>query len=194
MGDYGDWIPTSDAAYQAKLAGLAEEMTGAGQNCAVWGVSEVEGKQAVYNALASALHTTDSTYTWTVGFVLSGDSRNITQGFLWRNDVTLVGSVTPVSGSPFTGWVTDGTLDFVRTPPTAKFRFLSISRWTCRFTRCTSNPSAPTPRVPRRIAPTSGCWRLPTCATSWRITRTLGSTPSRAAISTTTSNPAPSTF
>ncbi len=127
MGDYGDWIPTSDAAYQAKLAGLAEEMTGAGQNCAVWGVSEVEGKQAVYNALASALHTTDSTYTWTVGFVLSGDSRNITQGFLWRNDVTLVGSVTPVSGSPFTGWVTDGTLDFVRTPPTAKFRFLSSS-------------------------------------------------------------------
>jgi len=83
----------------------------------------MEGKQQVYDDLANAIKSLDPAHTWTAGFVASGDTRNITQGFLYRDDVTLIGSVTPVSGAPYTTWVTDGALDFVRTPPTALFRF-----------------------------------------------------------------------
>jgi len=97
------------------------------QSCMLIGLEEMEGKQQVYDDLANAIKSLDPAHTWTAkdGFVASGDARNITQGFLWRNDVTLIGSVTAVSGAPYTGWVADGTLDFVRTPPTGQFRFFS---------------------------------------------------------------------
>ena len=53
-----------------------------------------------------------------------GDPRDISQGFLIRDDVTLLGgSLVPVTGAPYTGWIADGVLDFVRTPAAGRFRF-----------------------------------------------------------------------
>lgn len=138
MGDWGDWAPGyatdpnlpvggSSAAglpiYQAKLDQVANVLVNKTRSCMVIGLEEMEGKQAVYDALAAKMHALDSTHTWTAAFVPSGDERNITQGFLWRDDVVLQGSVAPVSGLPYTDWVTDHVLDFVRTPPTGLFRF-----------------------------------------------------------------------
>jgi predicted extracellular nuclease len=131
LGDWGDWAPgwpTPDtaegtAAYQAKLSKVAGMLVDEAKSCLVIGLAEVEGKQQVYDDLAATMHISDSAHTWTAGFVASGDERNITQGFLWRNDVALIGSVVPVAGAPYTTWVGDGVLDFVRTPPTGLFRF-----------------------------------------------------------------------
>jgi hypothetical protein len=88
-------------------------LTGQAKSCMVIGLQEVEGKQQVYNDLAAAMHASDSTHTWTAAFVPSGDSRNITQGFLWRDDVALIGGIATVAGAPWTGWVSDGVLDWV---------------------------------------------------------------------------------
>jgi hypothetical protein len=143
LGDWGDWAPgyavtpglavgscepTGLAAYQAKLAKVAGVFVNQTESCMALGLTEMEGKQGVYDALAAAMHTLDAGRTWTAGFVLSGDPRNITQGFLWRNDVTLVDGVTVVSGAPYTGWLApapdnNGVLDFVRDPATGLFRF-----------------------------------------------------------------------
>lgn len=131
QGDWGDWAPgwpTSGSAeglaiYTAKLAGLADVIVNDMQACMVIGVEEVEGKQDVYDALAAAATTASGSHSWTAIYVESGDSRDISQGFLYRDDVTLVSGPTPVSGAPYTGWVADGTLDFVRVPASAEFRF-----------------------------------------------------------------------
>ncbi len=130
-GDWGDWAPgyptsgtpAGAAIYQTKLAKTAEVLVDKAKSCMVIGLEEMEGKQAVYNALAAALHSADPAHTWTAAYVESGDSRDISQGFLWREDVTLVGSVSGVSGAPYTTWVTDGALNFVRVPAMGVFRF-----------------------------------------------------------------------
>jgi len=130
-GDWGDWAPgyptpgTAEglAEYNAKLDAVASVMVNSMRSCMVVGVSEMEGKQAVYNALAERVGTFDGVHTWSGIYVESGDSRDISQGFLYRDDVTLVSGPTPVSGAPFTGWVSDGVLDFVRVPAAGLFRF-----------------------------------------------------------------------
>ena len=130
MGDWGDWAPgypVEDSAsglaeYNAKLDALADIFVNRMKSCMVVGVEEVEGQQDVYDALAAKVSAKDPDHTWQAGFVSSGDARNITQGFLWRDDVQKI-SITPVSGSPYDGWVADGTLDFRRTMPDGLFRF-----------------------------------------------------------------------
>ncbi|MBI5296683.1 MAG: lamin tail domain-containing protein [Chloroflexi bacterium] len=113
------------AEYDAKLTATAEILVNDAKSCMLIGLEEMEGKQSVYNALAAKLNTLDLDHTWSAGYVESGDSRDISQGFLWRNDVSLVGSITPVSGEPYESWVTDGALDFERTPVSGTFRFNS---------------------------------------------------------------------
>lgn len=130
QGDWGDWAPgypTSGSAegateYQAKLDAVSTVFIDKMKSCMVVGVEEVEGKQQVYDDLAAAVTAKDPDHTWQAAYVESGDSRDISQGFLWRDDVTKV-SITPVSGAPYTSWVSDGVLDFVRTPPDGLFKF-----------------------------------------------------------------------
>lgn len=130
-GDWGDWAPGYPtpgsaeglAEYNAKLDAVASVMVNSMRSCQVIGLSEMEGKQAVYNALAARLGTFDGDHTWSGIYVESGDSRDISQGFLYRDDVTLVSGPTPVSGAAFASWVSDGVLDFVRVPAAAQFRF-----------------------------------------------------------------------
>ncbi|HZU86608.1 MAG TPA: Ig-like domain-containing protein, partial [Anaerolineaceae bacterium] len=132
-GDWGDWAPgypTSGsaaglAAYQAHLTETAAVLVNGAKACMVIGLEEMEGKQGVYNDLAAKLNAIGGGYTWTAIYVESGDARDISQGFLYRNDVTLVSGPTPVSGAPYTTWVSDSTLDFRRVPASAKFRFFS---------------------------------------------------------------------
>ncbi len=132
QGDWGDWAPGFDfgsgsseglAEYNAKLADLGDVIVSDMKSCMVIGVQEVEGKQGVYDDLAAAISSADLAHSWVGKYVESGDGRDISQGFLYRDDVTLVGSVTPVTGAPFASWVADGTLDFVRVPASATFRF-----------------------------------------------------------------------
>jgi hypothetical protein len=160
QGDWGDWAPgwptpgTSEGAveYQAMLTARAQVIVNDLQSCMLIGLQEVEGKQGVYDDLATTLSALDPDHTWTAGFAPSGDSRNITQGFLWRDDVELVGGLTPVSGAPYTNWVSDGVLDFHRTPPTALFRFHSgtpdqveVHAYTVHFKSKRSDPACSTP-------------------------------------------------
>lgn len=131
VGDWGDWAPgypTSGSAaglalYNAKLDQMAELIVLKMRSCSIIGLSEMEGKQAVYNALAARTGSVDGAHTWIGIYVESGDSRDISQGFLYRNDVTLLSGPTSVSGAPYTGWVSDSVLDFVRVPAAALFRF-----------------------------------------------------------------------
>lgn len=132
QGDWGDWAPgwpdsgtpEGEALYQAKLDEIAAVMVNSMKACQVIGVQEMEGKQQIYNDLAAAVAALTPGATWTGVYVESGDGRDISQGFLYRSNlVTLVGGVTPVSGAPYTSWVADGVLDFVRVPATALFRF-----------------------------------------------------------------------
>lgn len=131
QGDWGDWAPgypnagtpAGAALYQAGLAGRAEIIVDKLKSCQVIGLQEVEGKQQVYDDLASHVSLSDTLHTWTAIFVESGDSRDISQGFLYRDDVTLVSGPASVSGAPYTGWAGDGALDFVRVPAMAVFRF-----------------------------------------------------------------------
>jgi len=160
LGDWGDWAPgwptpdTSEGqvAYRSKLDKVANVLVNKTRSCMVIGLAEMEGKQSVYDDLAAVMHDLDATHTWTAAFVPSGDARNITQGFLYREDVTLVGSVTPVSGAPYTGWVSDGTLDFRRTPATGLFRFnagtpdpIDIYIYAVHFKSKRSDPACATP-------------------------------------------------
>ncbi|MCO5183148.1 MAG: lamin tail domain-containing protein [Anaerolineae bacterium] len=131
QGDWGDWAPgwptpgtaAGLAAYTAKLDGLADVIVNDMQSCMVIGLQEVEGKQAVYDALAAAATAAAAGHSWTAIYVESGDSRDISQGFLYRDDVTLLSGPTAVAGAPYTTWVLDGMLDFVRVPASADFRF-----------------------------------------------------------------------
>ena len=131
QGDWGNWAPgypnpgspEGQVSYQAKLNKVAEMLVNDLNSCLLIGVEEVEGKQQVYDDLTAAMQVLDPAHSWTAAFVESGDPRDISQGFLWRDEVTLVGSITAVSGAPYTSWVSDGALDFVRTPPTGLFRF-----------------------------------------------------------------------
>ena len=129
-GDWGDWAPgwpdsgtlTGQAEYQAKLDELAPIFVDKMKSCMVVGVEEVEGKQQIYDDLAAAVSTQDPGHSWTAGYVESGDGRDISQGFLWREDVTML-SITPVNGTPYSTWVTDSMLDFRRVMPHGVFRF-----------------------------------------------------------------------
>ncbi len=132
-GDWGDWAPgypdsntpAGAALYNSKLDKVAAVIVNKAKSCMVLGLEEMEGKQGVYNDLAARVNALDtSSHSWTGKYVESGDSRDISQGFLYRDDVTLVGgALTPVSGSPYTTWVADSTLDFVRVPASGRFRF-----------------------------------------------------------------------
>ena len=121
------------------------------KSCIVVGVEEAEGKQQVYNDLASAVSAEDPAHTWTAGYVESGDARDISQGFLWREDVTML-SITPVSGAPYSGWVNDGALDFRRVMPHGLFRFhagtpdqIDINFYATHFKSKRSSGSCSTP-------------------------------------------------
>lgn len=133
VGDWGDWAPgyptpntpTGAAAYQAHVDETAAVLYSAARSCTVIGLEEMEGKQAVYNNLAAALSGLDAAHNWTAIYVESGDSRDISQGFLYREDVALVSGPTAVSGATYAGWTADGALDFVRVPASARFRFFA---------------------------------------------------------------------
>ncbi|MCB8952033.1 MAG: hypothetical protein H6650_08470 [Ardenticatenales bacterium] len=160
QGDWGDWAPgwpnsgspEGQALYATKLADTASVIVNGMKSCQVIGVQEMEGKQQVYNDLAAAVAALTPGYGWTGVYVESGDARDISQGFLYRSDVTLVGSVTPVSGAPYTSWVADGVLDFVRVPAAALFRFhagtpfqTDIHIYTAHFKSKRSSNSCATP-------------------------------------------------
>lgn len=137
QGDWGDWAPgwptpgtaAGEGDYRWKLERVARTIAERLGGCMVVGLQEVEGKQQVWDDLATRIAELSVSgdgpqYTWTGRYVTPGDARNIAQGFLVRSDVMLVGgSLAPVAGAPYTGWVTGGTLDFVRTPAAGQFRF-----------------------------------------------------------------------
>ncbi len=132
-GDWGDWAPgwptpgtpEGAAEYQSHLNENVAVLYNDAKSCMVIGLSEVEGNQVIYDDLATALSTLDAVHTWTGIYVESGDSRDITQGFLYREDVVLLSGPTPVSGSPYTTWVSDNALDFRRVPAAAEFQFFT---------------------------------------------------------------------
>jgi len=161
-GDFGDWAPgyplpgtaEGEALYRQKLAAVAQVVTASLDGCAVVGLQEVEGKQQVWDELAAAFKLPeDAPYTWTGHYVETGDPRDIAQGFLVRSDVQLLGgSLTPVSGAPYTDWVTDGALDFVRTPAAGQFRFnagtlneVTLWAYSVHFKAQSSSASCTTP-------------------------------------------------
>jgi predicted extracellular nuclease len=135
QGDWGDWAPgfptpgtqAGAAAYLAHLAETAAVLVQEARGCWVIGLEEVEGKQQVYDDLAAALHALDPEHIWRAAYVESGGERDLSQGFLWREAVSLLGSLEPVNGEPFQSWVSDGTLDFVRAPALGLFRFFAGS-------------------------------------------------------------------
>ncbi len=128
-GDWGDWAPgypspdseAGLAEYQVKIDELAQVFVTDLKSCMIVGVEEVEGKQDVYNDLAAAVSAHDTGHTWIGVYVESGDGRDISQGFLYRDDVTLV-AVNAVTGQPYSDWANDGTLDFRRVMPHGQFR------------------------------------------------------------------------
>ncbi len=137
-GDWGDWAPgypnpgsaAGLAQYQAKIAELAPVFVTDLKSCMIVGVEEVEGKQDVYDDLALAVSNLDAGHTWMGVYVESGDGRDISQGFLYRDDVTLVeglveGKVNKVTGQPYSDWVDDGSLDFQRVMPHGQFRLFT---------------------------------------------------------------------
>lgn len=132
-GDWGDWAPgwpnpgtpEGAAEYQAHLIENVAVMFNDAKSCLVIGLSEVEVKQSIYDDLATNLSTLDAAHNWTGIYVESGDSRDITQGFLYRDDVTLLSGPTSVNSTPYTDWVGDSTLDFRRVPAAATFRFFA---------------------------------------------------------------------
>ena len=77
-GDIGDWAPADQAGFEAQLnkraAAIREDLRG----CTVIGVQEVEGKDAVWEALARAVGP-DFRYD----YFESADVRDITVGVLY---------------------------------------------------------------------------------------------------------------
>ncbi|MCP4167241.1 MAG: hypothetical protein GY759_15330, partial [Chloroflexi bacterium] len=131
-GDWGDWAPgypnpestAGQVQYLAKIAELAPVFVTDLKSCMIVGVEEVEGKQKVYNDLATAVSDLDAGHTWMGVYVESGDGRDISQGFLYRDDVALV-AVNEVTGQPYSDWVDDGKLDFRRVMPHGQFRLFA---------------------------------------------------------------------
>ena len=161
-GDFGDWAPgypvsgtaEGEALYRQKLAAVAQVVTAWLDDCAVVGLQEVEGKQQVWDDLTAAFKLPeDAPYTWTGHYVETGDPRDITQGFLVRSDVQLLGgSLVPIAGAPYTDWVTDAALDFVRTPAAGQFRFnagtlneVTLWAYSVHFKAKSSSSSCTTP-------------------------------------------------
>ena len=135
-GDWGDWAPgwpyagtdAGEGGYRYKLLRIADVIANWLGGCALVGLEEVEGKQQVWDDLAAEVtrraHSPYGQRTWAGRYVEAGDPRDISQGFLIRDDVALLGgALGGVQGQPYTGWVSDGVLDFVRTPAAGRFRF-----------------------------------------------------------------------
>ena len=119
-----DFTPRDEAGYQERLDEVAEVLVNDMGSCAVIGLQEVENNQAVYNALAQKVTELDGSHSWSAGFAMNYEpEHNITQGFLWRDDVTILdGGVKRVAGSPYEEWSYNG-LDFVRPPAHGRFLF-----------------------------------------------------------------------
>ncbi len=158
-GDWGDWAPgfpisgSQDGLleYQSKLDRLAGFIVSTMRSCMLIGVEEVEGKQAVYDELASAISSQDENTNWSGVYVESGDPRDISQGFLIREDVRLE-SLSAVSGADYEQRLEDGVVDFVRTIPHGQFRFLGgtdhetyVHVYAAHFKSKLSSSSCPVP-------------------------------------------------
>ncbi len=84
-GDIGDWSPVDAATFQAWIAARAAVIRNDLQGCTVIGVQEVEGKDAVWAALAAAIGP-----RYRYDYFESMDVRDITVGLLYDADrVTL---------------------------------------------------------------------------------------------------------
>lgn len=77
-GDTGDWSPANDAAYRRQLAKRAAAIRDDLQGCTVVGLQEVEGKDAVWAALAQAAGR-----GYRYDYYESADGRDITVGILY---------------------------------------------------------------------------------------------------------------
>jgi predicted extracellular nuclease len=77
-GDLGDWAPTDQAEFEARLNQLAAVIREDLRGCLVIGAQEVEGKDAVWEALARAIGP-DFRYD----YFESADVRDITVGLLY---------------------------------------------------------------------------------------------------------------
>jgi predicted extracellular nuclease len=87
-GDFGDWAPADQAAFEAQLTKRAATLRDDLRGCPIVGVQEVEGKDAVWDALARAVGP-DYRYD----YFESADVRDITVGVLYdARRVTLRGS------------------------------------------------------------------------------------------------------
>jgi len=76
-GDMGDWSPSGAAAFNARLRRTAAILRDALQHCTVIGLQEIEGKDAVWRALA------DAAGGYRFDYYESADSRDITVGILY---------------------------------------------------------------------------------------------------------------
>ncbi|OQA42173.1 MAG: Endonuclease/Exonuclease/phosphatase family protein [Chloroflexi bacterium ADurb.Bin325] len=77
-GDMGDWAPADQAEFRVELAKRAAAIRQALQGCTIVGLQEVEGKDAVWAALAQAA---GSRYRY--DYYESADVRDITTGLLY---------------------------------------------------------------------------------------------------------------
>ena len=77
-GDLGDWVPADQAEFEAQLNKRAETIREDLRGCTIIGVQEVEGKDAVWEALARAVGP-DFRYD----YFESADMRDITVGVLY---------------------------------------------------------------------------------------------------------------
>lgn len=91
-GDVGDWVPASDAEYQAMLQKRARAIVEDLRECTLIGIQEIEGKEAVWSALLAEIVALGGTgFAW--DYYESMDSRDITVGVLYdASRATLVGS------------------------------------------------------------------------------------------------------
>jgi hypothetical protein len=87
-GDLGDWAPADRRAYEFSLEKRAAAIREDLQRCTVVGLQEVEGKDAVWQALAEAVGA-----GFRYDYYESADERDITNGILYdATRVTLRGS------------------------------------------------------------------------------------------------------
>ena len=110
-GDLGDWAPADQAGFEAQLnkraAAIREDLRG----CTIIGVQEVEGKDAVWEALARAVGP-DFRYD----YFESADVRDITVGVLYdARRVTLRRSEQAQTCTP-----TDYSVDYTSRPRPAR--------------------------------------------------------------------------
>jgi hypothetical protein len=95
-GDVGDWSPTDEAAFTAAVAADARIVREALAGCTLVGLQEVEGKDAVWAALARAAGP-----GYRYDYFESADARDITVGILYdAGRVTLRRAEQPQTCGP----------------------------------------------------------------------------------------------